>query len=132
MPNPKPAPGQIWRSQGGVEYTLIDLNINSPSYWNVSYIAGSGSNINTIWSEKDIIANSTFVGMNVTSPHLPAKPIPAVGQFCDCILGYFTPTKTPKNSHYPSTCPKCNEPAYLGITPASLDCSNPKCVSKGF
>ena len=32
-----------------------------------------------------------------------------------------------KNTRYPNTCPRCSKPAYVGITPNSLDCSNQNC-----
>lgn len=33
-----------------------------------------------------------------------------------------------KDSRYPGTCPRCSAPAYVGVVPSSVDCSNFNCV----
>ncbi len=45
-------------------------------------------------------------------------------------LGWSDQVAVEKPSHYPGTCPRCGSPAYVGVVPTALDCSNDKCPSK--
>lgn len=70
-------------------------------------------------------------------PDKSCKPFFGVVQSIDAEKAFWTCTRdngtekrhefpvyrTVDRSHYPDSCPKCREPAYVGATPAAIDCS---------
>jgi len=77
----------------------------------------------------------------VTSPTLNAsgglalRPPPSVPQyindmFANYINSSYVGQPTVDLKHYPHKCPRCNSPAYVGIVPNSIDCSNKSCIKR--
>jgi len=98
------APGQSWGRAGNSAFTL-------------KQIQGS------MWIATDDGHGTRWVDMNEDAFDL-SRPVILPYVF----LGWSDQVAAP--ARYPGKCPRCGSPAYVGITPTALDCSNDKCPSK--
>lgn len=108
------APGQRWARTGatGLKWTEGPFTLKQ--------IQGA------MWTAADDSPGTVWVDMAVEALDLsrPGAIRPYV------FLGWSDQVASTNPTSYPSKCPRCGSPAYLGAVPTALDCSNDKCPSK--
>src|ERR1700690_3332869 len=119
--------GEVWECPkthifGLTQFVLVSFNYNT-RIWDVKHVSNGGH----------LTFSENLSGMTLVGGSFVLKPPPSVPQyinymFANYINSSYVGQPTVDLKHYPHKCPRCSQPAYVGIVPNSIDCSNKSCI----